>query len=134
MDATAEPLFLTLDEVLQIHADMIDRYGGEGAVRDLGLVESAVMQPQMSFGGQSLYPDLPAMAATYLFHLAKNHGFVDGNKRTGAAAAVVFLKLNGVRLRPDEEGLERLTLRVAAGEAKHEEVAEFFREGVEPEA
>ena len=128
-----ELLFLTLDETLQIQADMLSRYGGQAGVRDLDLVESAIIQPRMGFGGQPFHKTPPEIAATYLFHLTKNHGFLDGNKRTGAASAVVFLKMNDVNLRRDEDGLERLTFDVAAGQAGHGEAVAFFRERIEGE-
>jgi death-on-curing protein len=67
------------------------------------------------------------MAAAYLFHIVQNHSFVDGNKRTGAAAAIIFLDMNGVEIEADEEGLVDLTLRVARGQAGKSEIAEFFR-------
>lgn len=122
-----EPLFLTLDEVVRIHVDMIERYGGGQGLRDPGLLESAVSMARSSFGGHYLHEDLFSMAAAYLFHIVANHPFIDGNKRTGAAAAIVFLLLNDVHLKSDEKGLEEMTLSVAKGESKKEQVAEFFR-------
>src|SRR6266702_1459663 len=89
------PTFLTTDQVLEIHSDQIARYGGMAGVRDLGLLQSALAQPQATFGGQLLHADLFEMAAAYLFHLVQNHPFVDGNKRVGAVAAIVFLLTNG---------------------------------------
>lgn len=77
--------FLHLDDVVAIHLDQIERYGGEAGIRDAGLLESAVAQARATFGGEFLHADLFQMAAAYLFHIAKNHPFVDGNKRTGAA-------------------------------------------------
>jgi len=126
-----EPLFLTRDEALAIHADMIDRYGGSGGVRDAGLLDSALAQPQATFGGQFLCKDVAEMAAAYLFHIVKNHPFIDGNKRVGVAAAVVFLKMNGLILRPDPGGIERLALDVATGTADRGQLAEFFRARIE---
>ena len=124
------PLFLTLDEVVRIHADMLARYGGADGVRDLGLVESAIHQPKAGFGDEPFCKDLAEMAAAYLFCLTKNHGFVDGNKRTGTAAAVVFLKLNGVRLTPDEDGIADLAERIAASQATSEDAVRFFRDRI----
>ena len=89
-----DPTFLTLDEVIEIHREMINRYGGSDGIRDKGLLESAVSTPQASFGDQFLHSDIFHMAGAYLFHIVKNHPFIDGNKRTGAMAAFVFLKLN----------------------------------------
>jgi death-on-curing protein len=83
--------FLDLEEVLDLHETSIARYGGDAAIRDPGLLKSAIAQPGAAVGGQFLHPDLPSMAAALLFSLVMNHPFVDGNKRTGAAAARVFL-------------------------------------------
>jgi death-on-curing protein len=121
------PLFLTLDEVLQLHASRIEKYGGEDGVRDMGLLESAIAQPYAGFGGEFFHSDVPAMAAAYLFHIVSNHPFVDGNKRTGLAAAIVFLEMNHFDLIADEEAEVELTLRVARGEATKNEVADYFR-------
>ncbi len=87
MDST----FLTLDEVIEIHRDMIERYGGSFGIRDEGLLESAVAMPQAGFGEQYLHADVFEMAAAYLFHIVRNHPFVDGNKRTGAWPRSPFL-------------------------------------------
>jgi death-on-curing protein len=90
----AEPLFLSLDEVLEIHRQQIERYGGSPGIRDLGGLQSALGTPQSTFGGQYLHPSVPAMAAVYLFHICQNHAFFDGNKRVGANAAIAFLLMN----------------------------------------
>ncbi len=121
------PLFLDLNRVLAIHRSVIERYGGSEGIRDAGLLHSAVAMPQAGFGGQLLHPDLFEMAAAYLYHLVQNHPFVDGNKRVGAASAIVFLAMNDTPLHPDEEGLVEITLRVATGQAGKKEIAAFFR-------
>ena len=82
---TEEPEFLALDEILEIHDDQIQRYGGDAGIRDRGLLESAIAMPQQSFGGQYLHKDIFEMAAAYAFHLAESQAFVDGSKRTGLA-------------------------------------------------
>lgn len=79
-----EPMFLTLDEVLRIHAYQAANFGGSDALLDLEKLESAVAQPRQSYAGNYLHEDLAAMAAAYLFHIVPNHPFEDGNKRTGA--------------------------------------------------
>src|ERR1035441_218711 len=89
-----DPLFLLLDEVLEIHEQQIERYGGASGVRDAAALESAIATPQATFGGEFLHRSMPAMAAAYLFHLCQNHAFVDGNKRAGANAAITFLLMN----------------------------------------
>jgi death-on-curing protein len=122
-----DPTFLTLDEVVAIHRDQIDRYGGSLGVRDIGLLESAVAMPQAAFGGQYLHADLYEMAAAYLFHLVKNHPFVDGNKRVGAVAADVFLSLNNLNLIAPQDAYAELVLSIARSEADKSQIAAFFR-------
>jgi len=119
--------FLRVEDVLNLHADQVDLYGGSHGLRDPGLMESAVAQPQASFGGAYLHEDLFEMAAAYLFHLVQNHPFLDGNKRTGAVAALVFLDLNGIEIHAPEGSLYNLTISVATGQAGKSEIAEFFR-------
>lgn len=121
------PLFLDLEQVMRLHASMIERYGGTEGTRDVGLLQSAVAIPQMAYGGEYLHADVFEMAAAYLYHIVQNHPFLDGNKRTGAAAAIVFLAMNGVQIEADEDGLVALTLSVARGESGKPEIAEFFR-------
>lgn len=108
-----EPAFLTVDDVLALHAQQLARYGGAAGLRDRALLESAVAQPQAGFGGVWLHPDLWTMAAASLFHLVQNHPFVDGNKRTGLLSALVFLALNGVVLDQATPALYDLTMAVA---------------------
>lgn len=119
--------FLSAEDVLTLHADQVDLYGGEHGVRDMGLLDSAVAQPQASFGGQYLHNDLFEMAAAYLYHLVQNHPFLDGNKRTGAVAAMVFLDLIGIEIDAPKGSLYDLTMAVATGQAGKAEIAAFFR-------
>lgn len=93
-----EPAFLTLAEVLEIHSNQIELYGGTHGVRDLHLLQSALAQPEASFGGAWLHEDIFEMAAAYAFHICQNHPFLDGNKRTALATALLFLDINGVIL------------------------------------
>lgn len=122
------PTFLSVAEVLEIHADQIARYGGSEGLRDWNLLDSAVAQPQVTFGGAFLHQDLFEMAAAYLYHLTQNHPFIDGNKRVGAAAALVFLDLNGVEIQVDDEALVDLVLKVAQGQLQTAQIADFFRQ------
>jgi len=122
-----DPLFLTLDEVLGIHADQIRRYGGRPGLRDLGLLQSALAMPETTFGGEFLHGTVFEMAAAYLFHLARNHPFVDGNKRMALMSALVFLGLNGQRLEAESGALYELVDGVAAGSVDKAEVSVFFR-------
>ncbi len=121
------PLFLNLSEVLRIHRDQIERYGGERGIRDLGLLQSAITMPAAGFGGRFLHSDLFEMAAAYLFHITRNHPFVDGNKRTGAVCALVFLELNDIEVDASEDELVEIVTAVAEGRAGKEAVADFFR-------
>lgn len=121
------PLFLGLDEGLEIHRDQIDRYGGSAGVRDMGLLESALAMPEAGFGDQYLHTDLFEMAAAYLFHIVRNHPFVDGNKRVSVMAAFTFLELNGLTLRAPGRALEKVVLSVAEGKTGKAALAEFFR-------
>lgn len=121
------PDYLSVEDVLALHADQIERYGGQYGVRDMGLLESAVAQPQAAFGGQTLHAFPFETAAAYLFHVVQNHPFLDGNKRTGAVAALVFLDLNGIEIEAPEGSLYDLTLAVATGQAGKAEIAQFFR-------
>ena len=122
-----QPLFLDIEQVMQIHRSLVQRYGGSEGVRDVALLHSALAIPQASFDGELLHKDLFEMAAAYFYHLVQNHAFVDGNKRVGAAAAIVFLVLNDVQIEADEAGLVELTLAVAKGESGKKEIAGFFR-------
>ncbi len=118
--------FLGFDEVLEIHQDQIQRYGGIDGIREPELLESAITMPMAQFGGVFLHPDLFAMAAAYLFHIAQNHPFVDGNKRVATVAALLFLMLNGKEITATEQDLEEIVLSVARGELGKEGIAAFF--------
>jgi death-on-curing protein len=122
-----DPLFLTLDEVLQIHSYQIKEHGGSGEILDMGSLESAIAQPRQGFGGSYLHSDLAHMAAAYLFHIVQNHAFEDGNKRTGTHAALIFLAMNGYDLGELPEEAEALVYGVATSEKTKEDVADFFR-------
>ena len=127
-------IFLNLDEVISIHAEMIRRYGGSPGIRDPGLLEAAVAMPEATFGGEYLHHGMAAMAAAYLFHLVSNHPFIDGNKRVGAAAADVFLGMNGCHLAASQDEYAAFVLAVAAGQAGKDATIEFFREHMRCEA
>ena len=126
------PTFLGLDEVLAIHASRIERYGGSLGVRDLGLLQSALAMPEQSFGNQWLHPTLHEMAAAYLFHICKNHPFVDGNKRAALGAAIGFLGLNGLVISAPPAALTAIVLAVAEGMASKSEVAVFLEHNTKP--
>jgi len=119
--------FLTIEELLESHQEQIRNYGGTQGIRDLGLLESAVAQPAASFDGRLLHADVFEIAAAYLFHIVQNHPFIDGNKRVGLEAALLFLELNGHSLEAPDEKLLKLVLDVAQGQRLKPEIAEFFR-------
>ena len=123
----ADPIFLTLDEALEIHAEQIKQYGGSAGVRDLLLLKSALAQPEATFGGEFLHGDLFEMAAAYLFHITNNHPFVDGNKRAGTEAALLFLRMNGGTLEVDDESLVNMVLDVAQGKLDKSEITQYLR-------
>jgi death-on-curing protein len=121
------PRFLSLDEVAEIHADQLERYGGSPGIRDVGLLQSAIAMPESGFGDEYLHADLFEMAAAYLFHIVQNHPFIDANKRVGAMSAYAFLKLNGLTLTAQDREFESIVLSVAQGKMGKAAVAEFLR-------
>jgi death on curing protein len=125
-----DPLFLTLDEVIAIHCDQIERYGGTMGIREITLLESAIAAPQAGFGGQYLHRDYVEMAATYLYHLVQNHPFIDGNKRAGAATALTFLELNGIETKIPNRALIDIVLSIAQGKMEKTAITEFLRKHV----
>ena len=130
----AEITFLSLGEVLEIHRDQITRYGGSRGLRDLDLLKSALAMPQATFGGEFLHADIFEMAAAYLFHIVKNHPFIDGNKRAGVVSALVFLALNGYDFTAPQNGLAETVFALAGGELAKADVAIFIRKwAVRPE-
>jgi death-on-curing protein len=124
---TMKLTFLSFAEILEIHEDQLERYGGESGLRDVGLLKSAISMPSATYGGEFLHSDIYEMAAAYIFHIVQNHPFVDGNKRTGAVAALVFLVLNGYDFDAPEDELAETILNVASGKLSKPEIALFIR-------
>jgi death on curing protein len=122
-----EPVFLGLNEEIEIHNDQIEWYGGRVGIRDLELLKSAVAMPMAGFGSEYFHTDIYEMAAAYLFHIVLNHPFIDGNKRTGAVSALVFLIMNGMDFKADEDSLEKMVVSVAEGKTGKAAVAQFLR-------
>ncbi len=122
-----EPSFLTFADVIRIHVDQIERYGGQVGIRDLGLLQSALAMPRASFGQEWLHRDLYEMAAAYAFHLSQNHPFVDGNKRTGLVCALAFLEINDVSIADVEGRLYDAMMDVASGALDKLGLARVFR-------
>lgn len=127
-----EIIFLTLDEVIEIHEQQIDRYGGSPGLRDPGALDSAVAMPQSTFGGEYLHGSIPTMAAAYLFHLCQNHAFVDGNKRVGANSAITFLLMNEWKPLFGEDELVELVLAVAGSGMSKQALTEIFERRSRP--
>lgn len=123
-----DPIFLTLAEVLDIHQEQVARYGGDPGIRDMGLLDSALAQPLAGAGNAYAHPDLFSMAGAYLFHIIRNHPFVDGNKRTAIVAALLFLDLNGVEVAALDADLEVMVWEAARGELDKAGIAGWFRE------
>jgi death on curing protein len=124
--------FLTLSEVLELHGRVIDQTGGANSVHDLGAIESAVYQPQMTFDGTELYPTLPAKAGALCFSLVMNHGFVDGNKRIGHAAMEIFLVINGWALAAGIDDAEQTILSLAAGNLQRDQLVAWISSHIRP--
>lgn len=123
----SEPRWLSINVVVAIHSDQIREHGGSLGVRDKGLLESALDRPRNRFYYES-DSDLMALAAAYGFGIAKNHPFVDGNKRVAFQAMYVFLGINGVTIMADEEEVVRLVLALASGKLSEGELGVWLRE------
>jgi death-on-curing protein len=117
-----------MSDVLTILQDQIRRYGGRYAVRDPALLSSALAMPSTSFEGKLLHVDIYEQAAAYAYHLCQNHPFVDGNKRTALAAALVFLELNEIEINDPDESLYGLMMEVATGMKTKKAIASVFRQ------
>jgi death on curing protein len=118
--------FLPVEMVILYHDKLIDEFGGLKGIRDMGLLLSALEMPKSSMFGLDFHPTLYDKASAYLFHIVCNHPFNDGNKRTGGFASVVFLEINGVNTDFSDKEYEHLIIKVAKGEAKKEQIANFF--------
>jgi len=120
-------IYVSIGDVLAIHQTLIELYGGSGGVRDITLVESAIARPQANFGGYDAYPTLFEKAAVLMQGLIKNHGFVDGNKRTGTAVMSIFIKLNSYKLHVTDRQLENLAVDVAQDKLSIEELTVWLK-------
>ncbi len=118
--------YLTIEEVLLMHARLIQRTGGSVGVRDMGLLQSALARPRATFEGQDLYPGLWNKAAALMESLIKNHPFVDGNKRSALTGVGLFLELNGYALTAGNEEVLEFTQRAAVGEVDLESMAAWL--------
>lgn len=124
--------YLTPQQILFIHYRLIETTGGSHGIRDIGALQSAAARPQATFGGEELYPGPLAKAGALFESLAKNHPFIDGNKRTAVGAAALFLRRNGFSLETSQDDLYVFTMKMATGEAGAREAAEWLRERSRP--
>jgi death on curing protein len=124
--------YLSLGQVLELHSRIIQQSGGMSGILNLGALESALIQPRMTFGGRDLYPTLPEKAAALGFSIIRNHPFMDGNKRIGHAAMEVFLILNGYEIEASVNDAERAILRLASGDTGREEFTAWLEAHLHP--
>lgn len=125
--------YISVDEVLIIHDDMIRRYGGSFGIRDLGLIESALARPQASFGGEDLYPTIFAKASALFHSLIFNHAFVDGNKRTTITVIARFLSLNGYELKTTQKEIVEFPLWVENTHPTIEAIEQWLKTHTKPQ-
>lgn len=121
-------LFLSVEQIIEIHRLLVADFGGAHGLRDRGGLEAAVARPQTTFGGEDLYPGLPDKAAALAHSLVLNHPFLDGNKRVGAMAAELFLLINGAELRATDQELIAVTLQTSEGKLTAEALTIWFRQ------
>ena len=121
--------YLTLEEVLEMHDVLIEKFGGLSGIRDLNLLLSAIETPKAAMFGKDLYPTVYDKAAAYLFHIVQNHPFNDANKRTGFVATCLFLNANRVRVALSDEAFEHLVIEVAKGKVDKEAIAHLLEHG-----
>jgi death on curing protein len=123
--------FFTIEQIMELHDAFLEDHGGFPGVRDKGLLASAVEMPKAAMFGEDLHKTIYDKAAAYLFHLVQNHPFYDGNKRTGALTAILFLEENGVEISFKDTDYENFVVEVAQGKKTKEEIAYFFEHGKE---
>lgn len=122
-----KPVFLELAEVLAIHQNQIELYGGRHGIRDISILQSALAMPQAGMRGGYFHEDIIEMASAYLFHIVRDHPFIDGNKRTAVASALIFLELNDIQIAADSRAFETMVRSVAEGICGKAALTEFFR-------
>ncbi|MEZ4295880.1 MAG: Fic family protein [Polyangiaceae bacterium] len=126
------PLFFLVQDVQDLHAGVLERYGGQDGMRDLRLLESAVAAPRASYDGQFLHEDLFAMAAAYAFHISENQPFLDGNKRAGLTTALAFLYVNGIDIHAATRDFHHAMIALSSRRMTMAELADLFRSLCEP--
>ena len=119
-------IYLSLEQIIELHDALIEKFGGLIGIRKRGLLESAVAAPMMAVFGEELHKTIYNKAAAYLFYIAKNHAFLDGNKRTAAAAALAFLRANGKSTKYDADEFLEFVVSVAEGQADLDAISNYF--------
>ncbi len=127
MNSMNSPLFLTIAEVVEIHKDQIEKYGGHQQIRDYKLLCSSVSAPKASWGGQYLHNEIFDMAAAYIYFISQDHPFMDGNKRTALASGLVFLELNGISIVDNDGVLYDVVMDIASGNKNKVHVGDILR-------
>lgn len=123
--------FLDINAVLDVHDSLVTKYGGLLGIRDVGLLKSAISQPEASYGGHYLHDDIFHMAAAYAYHIVKNHAFIDGNKRTGSGIALLFLRLNNFKRQINNKEWDQIILDISTNTITKEDVAAYLRKAME---
>ena len=123
-------IYLSRRHVLALHRLLLEKFGGTDGVRDEGLLDSALSAPFQTFAGQALYPDVIEKAAALCWGLVRNHPFLDGNKRIGTHVMLIFLELNGCRLRYSQEELIHEILALAEGTLQREDLSRWLKERI----
>lgn len=124
-----ETKFLSKESVLLIHKIMVDKFGGSHGIRDEGLLDSALSMPESGFGNSYFHESLFDKASAYLYHLIKNHPFIDGNKRVGFACTEVFLRVNGYKLQKDkQQEIYEFVIKLASSNSISKEQVSIFLE------
>ncbi len=119
-------IYLSFEQIIELHDALIDTFGGLLGIRERGLVESALAAPMMAVFGEELYKTIYHKAAAYLFYIARNHAFLDGNKRTAAAAALLFLRVNGKSPKYDLDHFLEFIVLVAQGQVDVNTISNYF--------
>jgi len=120
-------IYLTAEQILFIHYRLVDETGGEHGLQDLGILESAAVRPRQTFDNQELYSDIFEKSGALMESLVNNHPFIDGNKRTGIACTVLFIRQNGFTFSATNSELEKFTLRVASSKIKQAGIAQWLK-------
>lgn len=124
-------IYFTLQEIIEFHTEIIEKYGGVDGIRDIGLLASAIDMPKAKMYGEYLHPTIFDKAAAYLFHIISNHPFLDGNKRTGTMAALTFLRLNETHIKftkKQSADLEELVVQTADGKMTKKQISKFLKD------